>query len=253
MSGDVPHGETLIGASDLRVTVPDMHLLSVNTGPPRRVDYTDAPSGTTGIGKHPVHTPVRVTAPGAPGVGASGVGDDAVCDLRYHGGDDRAVYAFAREDLDAWERDLGCTLPHGAFGENLTTAGIDLREVLVGERWRIGDEVVLEATGGRIPCRTFAGWVAEQGWAPAKGWLRRFTLSGSPGVMFRVLTPGTLRAGDEVRVLHRPAHPVTVAALFRAVTTERKRLPEVLAAAEWMEREQREIAEKYTAKYGTAT
>lgn len=228
-----------------------MRILSVNVGSGRQADYTDAPSGATGIAKAPVEHPVRVSAPGAPGVGASGVAGDAVCDLRYHGGDDRAVYAFAREDLDSWERELGCALPPGAFGENLTTVGIDLRETLVGERWRIGPELVLEATGGRIPCRTFGGWVDEQGWTSGKGWLRRFTLAGSPGAMFRVLRPGTLRAGDPVDVLHRPDHPVTVASLFRAVTTERKRLPDVLVAAAWMEREQREIAEKYAAKYGT--
>ncbi|MGY1435637.1 MOSC domain-containing protein [Streptomyces reniochalinae] len=228
-----------------------MHILSVNVGPPRRVEYTDAPSGATGIGKSPVDAPVRVAAPSESGAGAGGVSGDAVCDLRYHGGDDRAVYAFAREDLDAWQRELGCVLPHGAFGENLTTTGADLRETLVGERWRVGPELVLEATGSRIPCRTFAGWVAEQGWTTAKGWLRRFTLAGSPGAMFRVVHPGTLRAGDEVEVLHRPGHRVTVGGLFRAVTTERERLPDVLAAAAWMEREQREIAEKYAAKYAT--
>ncbi|WP_030619725.1 MOSC domain-containing protein [Streptomyces sclerotialus] len=220
-----------------------MEILSVNVGVAKAVEYTDAPSGTTGIDKRPVSGAVRVAAPGPAGVGASGVAGDAVCDLRYHGGDDRAVYAFAREELDGWERELGRSFADGAFGENLTTLGMDLREALVGERWRVGDEVVLEVSGGRIPCRTFAGRLAE------KGWLRRFTLAGSPGVMLRVVQPGELRAGDPVEVVDRPDHDVTVGRLFRAVTTERASLPDVLAAAEWMEREQLAIARKYAEKY----
>ncbi|WP_093799480.1 MOSC domain-containing protein [Streptomyces sp. Wb2n-11] len=221
-----------------------MKILSVNVGPAKPVTFTDAPSGMTGIDKQPVQGPVRVASPGPPGVGASGVSGDAVCDLRFHGGEDRAVYAFAREDMDGWERELGRSLDNGAFGENLTTVDLDLRDALVGERWRVGPEVVLEVTGGRIPCRTFAGWLGE------KGWVRRFTQAASPGAMLRVIEPGEFRTGDQVEIIRRPDHDVTVSYLFRAVTTQRKTLPGVLVAAEWMEREQLEIARTYTAKYG---
>ncbi|MBL1100241.1 MOSC domain-containing protein [Streptomyces coffeae] len=221
-----------------------MKILSVNVGSAKPVAFTDAASGMTGIDKQPVEGPVRVSAPGRPGVGASGVAGDAVCDLRSHGGDDRAVYAFAREDLDSWEPELGRPLANGGFGENLTTLGIDLREALVGERWRIGPKVVLEVTGGRIPCRTFAGWLGE------KGWLRRFTQAASPGAMLRVVEPGELGVGDPIEVMYRPDHDVTVSRLFRAVTTDREALPSVLVAAPWMEREQLRIARSYTAKYG---
>ncbi|MFK4066866.1 MOSC domain-containing protein [Streptomyces sp. NPDC029674] len=221
-----------------------MKIASVNAGPAKAVDYTDAPSGTTGIDKRPVEGPVRVARPGAPGVGASGLSGDSVCDLRFHGGDDRAVYAFAREDLDGWERELGRRLANGSFGENLTTLGIDLRDALVGERWRLGREVVLEVTGGRLPCRTFAGWLGE------RRWVRRFTQAASPGVMLRVIEPGEIRGGDAIEVMCRPGHDVTVSRLFRALTVERAALPGVLVAAEWMEREQLEIARGYAAKYG---
>ncbi|NEB84152.1 MOSC domain-containing protein [Streptomyces anulatus] len=221
-----------------------MKILSVNVGVSRAVDYTNAPSGTTGIDKRPVEGPVRVARPGPAGVGASGLSGDAVCDLRFHGGDDRAVYAFAREDLDGWEKELGRRLTHGSFGENLTTLGVGLRDALVGERWRLGREVVLEVTGGRLPCRTFGAWLGERRWLP------RFTQEASPGVMLRVVEPGELCAGDEIEVVHRPPHDVTVSRLFRALTVERESLPGVLVAAEWMEREQLEIARAYTAKHG---
>ncbi|MEU8824744.1 MOSC domain-containing protein [Streptomyces sp. NPDC048636] len=221
-----------------------MKILSVNVGRARPAAFTGAPSGTTGIDKRPVEGPVGVSPPGRPGVGASGVAGDAVCDVRSHGGDDRAVYAFAREDLDGWEHELGRPLANGMFGENLTTLGIDLSEALVGECWRVGPTVVLEVTGGRIPCRTFAGWLGE------KGWLRRFTQAASSGAMLRVIEAGELSVGDPIDVIHRPDHEVTVSRLFRAVTVDRASLPGVLVAAPWMEREQLEIARSYTEKYG---
>ncbi|MEU6895420.1 MOSC domain-containing protein [Streptomyces sp. NPDC046557] len=222
-------------------------VLSVNIGRARAVPYTDAPGGATGIDKRPVDGPVRVAPAGPPGLAGSGVSGDAVCDRRFHGGDDRAVYAFAREDLDGWQRELNRVLANGSFGENLTVVGMDLRRALIGEQWRIGPEAVVEVTGGRIPCRTFAGRLGE------KGWVRRFTRAASPGAMLRVITAGDISAGDGITVVRRPDHDVTVSRLFRAVTTERAMLPDVLVAAPWMEREQLEIAQRYTVKYAART
>ncbi|MFF9499537.1 MOSC domain-containing protein [Streptomyces sp. NPDC014656] len=226
-----------------------MTLLSVNAGRAKSVGYTDSASGTTGIDKRPVDGPVRVESPGANGVGASGVAGDDVCDLRFHGGADRAVYAFAREDLDLWERELGRKLANGSFGENLTTSGLDVNGALIGERWRIGGTVVLEVTGGRIPCRTFQGHLEERG-ADAKGWVRRFTRAqAGPGALLRVIEPGEVRAGDPVTVVHRPDHTVTVAHLHRAATTERELLPGTLVAAEWMESGLLALARRYADEY----
>ncbi|MFF5501002.1 MOSC domain-containing protein [Streptomyces roseolus] len=226
-----------------------MTLLSVNAGRAKSVGYTDSPTGRTGIDKRPVEGPVRIQSPGATGVGASGVAGDDVCDLRFHGGADRAVYAFAREDLDRWERELGRTLANGSFGENLTTSGVDVNGALIGERWRIGDDVVVEVTGGRIPCRTFQGHLEEQG-VDSRGWVKRFTRAeAGPGALLRVIEPGEVRAGDPVTVVHRPDHAVTVALLHRAATTERHRLPETLVAAEWMESGLLDLARAYAEKY----
>ncbi|MEU2115337.1 MOSC domain-containing protein [Streptomyces sp. NPDC016459] len=224
-----------------------MTLLSVNVGRARTVDYTEAASGLTAIDKRPVEGPVRIESPGAPGVGRSGLAGDTVCDLRFHGGDDRAAYAFAREDMDLWERELGRELANGSFGENLTTRDVDVNGALIGERWRIGDDVVLEVTGGRIPCRTFAGFLRE------KGWVRRFTRSqAGPGALLRVIVPGEIRAGDPVTVVHRPEHDITVALLHRAATAERALLPGTLVAAEWMESGLLDLARQYADKYARA-
>ncbi|GAA0632136.1 MOSC domain-containing protein [Streptomyces thermocarboxydovorans] len=218
----------------------------MNLGRPKAVPYTDQPEGLTGIDKRPVDGPVRVAAPGPKGVGGSGLAGDAVCETRYHGGDDQAVYAVAREDLDAWERELGRPLANGAFGENLTTEGIDVSGALIGERWGIGEEVVLEVTSGRIPCRTFQGHMGEQ------GWVKRFTRRGAPGAYLRVIRPGEIRAGDPVRIVYRPDHDVTVALQFRAVTTERTLLPRLLAAGEALHPEALAEARQWTENYGVS-
>ncbi|MFE1992254.1 MOSC domain-containing protein [Streptomyces parvulus] len=221
-----------------------MKLLSVNLGRAKAVPYTDHPRGVTGIDKRPTDGPVRVAAPGPKGVGASGLAGDAVCDTRHHGGDDQAVYAVAREDLDAWEHELGRPLAHGSFGENLTTTGLDVSGALIGERWRVGPDLLLEVTSGRIPCRTFQGHMGEE------RWMKRFMEKAAPGAYFRVVEPGEIRAGDAVRIVHRPEHDVTVALQFRAVTTQRELLPRLLAAGEALHPDALAQARKYVARYG---
>ncbi|MCK7626306.1 MOSC domain-containing protein [Streptomyces sp. RS10V-4] len=212
-------------------------LLTVNTGRATPSPHTSAEGGT-GIDKRPAAGPVAVAAPG-PG-GGSGLAGDAVVDLRHHGGDDQAVYAYAREDLDDWQRQLDRDLPNGVFGENLTTAGLDVTGARVGERWRVGGRLLLEVTSPRIPCRTFQGRLGE------RGWLKRFTQAGVPGAYLRVLEPGEIRAGDPVRIEHRPGHDITVALMFRALTTRRELLPRLLEAGDALHAKARETALKYT-------
>lgn len=187
-----------------------MHLVSVNLGTPRPAAW--APTGRTSIEKAPVTGPVEV--------GPLGLAGDQVSNSRYHGGPDKAVYAFAREELDRWGDLLtggaGQPLPDGFFGENLTTAGVEVDEAEIGERWRIGEETVVEVAQFRTPCRTFQAWLEHEG-LPARGWLKRFTAEARPGAYLRVVVPGTIRVGDEVSVVHRPGSGVTVASWFREV------------------------------------
>jgi len=185
---------------------------------------------TTGIDKAPTSGPVLVRAPGTKRDGlGSGLVGDIVGDHLNHGGDAQAVYAYAREDLDQWESTLGRALVAGVFGENLTTTGVDVSGAVIGEHWRIGDELELAVTVPRIPCGTFRAWIAES------GWLRTFARAAMPGTYLSVVRPGQVRAGDPVTVVHRPAHGVTVAQVFRALTLEPELLPSILAADELLE------------------
>ncbi|HEX7309487.1 MOSC domain-containing protein [Lentzea sp.] len=199
-----------------------------------------AREGATGIDKRPVDGPLEVRAPGAKGTAGSGVAGDAIADVASHGGDHQAVYAYAREDLDWWQAELGTDLRNGRFGENLTTAGIDQTHALVGERWRVGT-ALLEITAPRIPCRTFAGFLG------LTGWVKRFTQVARPGAYLRVLEPGQIAAGDEITVVHRPEHDVTVELFFRAVLTDADLLPRLLDAGDAVPPEVIDLVHKRTA------
>lgn len=201
---------------------------SVNLGHPRPNPHKD--TGWTGIGKQPTFEPVKVRGPGPKTTGlGSGLVGDFIGDGKHHGGDEQAVYAFQREDLDEWQRRLGRELPNGFFGENLTTVGLEINDALIGERWQVGQEVVLQVTAPRIPCSTFRGWMGEKGWA------KTFTAAGRPGAYLSVVVPGTVMTGDPIEVIQQPSHDVSIGLVFRATTTERDLLPRLLAAEAYLD------------------
>jgi MOSC domain-containing protein YiiM len=155
----------------------------------------DGPHDLTGIDKRPVAS-VRVHG--------NGVERDSVLDTRDHGGPFKAVYAYAQEDADWWSQQLGREVTPGWFGENLRLSGVDLVGAVVGERWRVGPTVELEVTQPRTPCATFQRHTGEP------QWVRRFAQAARTGAYLRVRVPGEVRPGDEVAIVHRPDHGVTV-------------------------------------------
>ena len=189
---------------------------SVNLGSPRTVRWRDR-QVRTAIWKVPVAGRVA-----ARGVNLAG---DEQADRRVHGGPDKAVYAYAAEDLAWWAAELGRELGPGSFGENLTTRGLDLAAAVVGERWRVGS-AVLEVAAPRIPCYKLGIRLGDQ------GFVRRFALAGRPGAYLRIVAEGEVGAGDPVALAHRPGHGVTVAEVARAYNLDRAAAPRLLAAAE---------------------
>lgn len=197
-------------------------VLSVNVAQARPNPDQHARPSVTGIYKIPTAEPVVVRAPGPTGSGLAG---DAIGNPKFHGGDDQAVYVYAREDLDGWETQLDRTLTDGMFGENLTTEGIDVTQTRIGERWRVGtDGLVLEVSAPRTPCRTFAAMLE------VRHWIKTFTEAGLPGAYLRVISPGTVRAGDDITVEHRPDHDITIGLVFRARMSEPALLPRLAVA-----------------------
>ncbi len=157
------------------------------------------PVGVTAIDKRPVDGPVKV--------GPLGLYADVQADRKHHGGEAQAVYAYGQDDADHWAAALGRDLPAGWFGENLRVAGLDPNAARVGERWHVGDRVVLEVTGPRTPCSTFARWV---GGDDERGWVKQFAQERRVGAYLRVVQRGQVRAGDAVVVEPGPADASTV-------------------------------------------
>jgi MOSC domain-containing protein YiiM len=201
----------------------DGRVLSVNVGVPRANPAKQL--DMTGIDKRPVDHPVAVRAPGPKRTGLhSGLVGDPIGDVDHHGGDDQAVYAYAREDYDWWEKELGRPLAAGAFGENLTTSGIDVNGALIGDVWRVGDTLELQPTFGRIPCATFQARMEEP------RWVKRFAQENRTGVYLRVVTPGEVRGGDPIEIVHRPDHTVTIAEAFRIYMFDHDAIARLLEA-----------------------
>lgn len=220
-------------------------VLSVNLGRP--MNDRGKPANRTGIDKQPVAS-AAVKAPGPRPVTStlgpesrSGLAGDYIGDGKNHGGDIQAVYAVAREDLDHFGSLVSRDFGNGSFGENLTTAGLDVTGALIGERWRIGageDAVELQVTCARIPCNTFRAWIDE------RGWLKTFTRAAQPGAYLSVVRPGVVRGGDPIEVVYRPDHAVTIGLLFRSQTLERELAPQVLQAADYLDAESLDYARR---------
>ncbi|MEV0457269.1 MOSC domain-containing protein [Catellatospora methionotrophica] len=196
-------------------------IMSVNLAVPERNPATGV--GLTGIAKRPVDHLVTVRAPGPMTTGLhSGLVGDQIFDTAQHGGDDRAVYAYAREDYDWWQARLSRRLANGLFGENLTTEGVDVNGAVIGERWRVGPRLVLQPVFGRVPGITFQRRMG------VPRWTKTFARSLRPGACLRVLEQGEIWAGDPVTVEDRPSHGVTIARAFRAYAIEPELLPELI-------------------------
>ena len=189
---------------------------SVNIGTPQPIQVGDH-TVRSAIWKHPVsgRVPLR---------GVNLRGDDQA-DRTVHGGPDKAVYAYAREDIDWWETELGRPLGDAPFGENLDVRGLPVSEAVIGERWAVGS-ALLQVAQPRLPCFKLGLRIGDP------RFLRRFADSGRPGAYLRIVREGDIGAGDAITVLDRPAHGVTSAVVARALLGERQLLPEVLEASE---------------------
>ena len=198
------------------MNAPPGQVVSVNVGAPRMVRWRDR-DVLTSIFKEPVAGRVAVR-------GVNVAGDDQA-DRSAHGGPDKAVYAYAREDLEWWSEGLGAALPLGVFGENLTLTGVAVTDAVIGERWRIND-VLLEVCAPRIPCYKLGIRMGEDSFP------RLFAAVGRPGAYLRILSEGTVAAGDALIVEHRPTHGVTVHTVTEVYHRAHSRAAELLAAPE---------------------
>jgi MOSC domain-containing protein YiiM len=193
-------------------------LLSVNVGRPQVL--------ATSRHGHEILSAI-VKAPVAGRVAVRGVnleGDDQA-DRTVHGGPDKAVYAYAAEDVRFWEAELGRELPAAAVGENLTTEGLDVTHAVIGERWAVGS-TVLEVCQPRLPCAKLGMRFGDP------RFVRTFGDALRPGAYLRIVQDGDVGAGDPVEVLERPGHGITVRLVADAILHEPGLRPRALEAPE---------------------
>jgi MOSC domain-containing protein YiiM len=189
-------------------------VVSVNVGIPREFTLKGK-RHVSAIWKEPVESRVLLE-------GVNVEGDDQA-DRESHGGPDQAVYAYALEDYEWWEQELGIELVPGTFGENLTLTGMEVNGALVGEQWEVG-ETVLEAAQPRFPCFKLGHRMGDPTFP------RRFRAAARWGTYLRIIDEGTIAAGDTVTIIRRPDHAVTVDLIGEIYHGDQARAPELLAA-----------------------
>ncbi len=184
-----------------------MKVLSVNCGRVREVSVDGRKVGTA-IGKRPVDGPVAVRPLGLEG--------DEQGDLSRHGGLSKAVYAYPSEHFAFWRTVRAQAkvalwddeVAPGLVGENLTLEGLTEAQLWVGDRLVLPG-CVLAVSEPRFPCFMFN---AAMGFKQAAALMWQ---SGYCGSYLAVVQPGTVCAGDDIRLEPGP-RDVSIAELFRA-------------------------------------
>ena len=187
-------------------------LLSINVAAIIHHDDWAGSVGKTGIDKRPKLGRVALENDGVEG--------DAVLDTKNHGGKDQAVYAYAREDADWWEKEIGFEISNGRFGENLTTSGVDVTNAIIGEIWKIGT-TTLQVTMPRIPCKVFEGFWQRP------NLIKEFTQAKRPGAYLRILEEGYVSASEKIEIIEIPTHGITIKDLFEAKSGERTKIKQI--------------------------
>ena len=129
---------------------------------------------------------------------------DRQADLSVHGGPYKAVYAYPAEHYSFWQKELpDMDLQWGAFGENLTTEGLDESGTHIGDRFRVGAATVM-VTQPRLPCFKLAAKFQRN------DIVKRFLASGRSGFYFSVLEEGLVAAGDTIERIHEDESRISV-------------------------------------------
>jgi MOSC domain-containing protein YiiM len=170
-------------------------IVSVNVGLPREVAWKGT-SVSTGIFKSPVEGQVPIKSLNLRG--------DQQADLTVHGGPYKAVYAYPSEHYAYWRRELPqAELGWGAFGENLTTEGLNEDELYVGDQVRVGSALLM-VTQPRMPCYKITIRFDRD------DMIKRFIASNTSGFYFSVVGEGEVAAGDPIEIVHRDPERVSV-------------------------------------------
>ena len=177
-----------------------MKIISVNRGEARTVNWQKA-EVQTGIFKYPVERAVFL--------GREDEVEDAVVDRKYHGGIDKAVYAYSLNHYPFWkERFPDLDWNYGMFGENLTIEGMEESKMLIGSIYKVG-EVQIQICQPRQPCFKLGSRFNTQ------AVLKPFINEPFSGVYIRVIQTGKVKSGDELKLIIDESESPSIAEVYR--------------------------------------
>ncbi len=183
-----------------------MKILSVNIGIPKEMPW-QSKMVTTGIFKKEIDEPIFL--------GLDDVKNDHVMDRKNHAGTDKAVYAYAKEHYEYFQKLYpNTTFYNGIFGENLTVSGLFETEAMIGDVFQIG-EAIIQVSQPRIPCYKLGIVFNNQ------QIVKQFLNSTYCGFYFRILKEGTVKKNDEIILLEKATNSLSVADVFSIYTTNR--------------------------------
>jgi MOSC domain-containing protein YiiM len=184
-----------------------MIVKSVNIGEKRRVNYKGK-IVETGIFKSPVNAPIFL--------GEKDVVNDAVIDRRYHGGVEKAVYAYSEHHYEYWKT-LYPNLDwnFGMFGENLTISKLEETQIFVGNQYKLG-EAIIEVTQPREPCSKLGIVFGTQ------KVVKQFWNSTKSGVYFKVLQTGNVNKGDALILIKQSENTSSIAEVYESKKSSEK-------------------------------
>ena len=178
-----------------------MKVVSVNIGEKRKVKWRNK-IVETGIFKIPVKGPIFLNL--------EDVQNDEVVDRKYHGGTEKAVYAYGEQHYEYWKilypkQDWN----YGMFGENLTITNLDETNIHAGSTYQLG-EVILEVTKPREPCYKLGIRFND----PSV--IKEFWNSTKSGIYFKILRTGHVAKNDELLLLNKTTNNLTIAEVYES-------------------------------------
>jgi MOSC domain-containing protein YiiM len=211
-------------------------IVSLQVSLPRKLTTAAGKEWTSAIAKEPVEKPVIL--------GQENLEGDYQANRKYHGGPDKAICGYSAEHFPYWREVLGDELPFGAFGENITVAGLTEDVLCIGDILKIGSSgVLVQVSQPRQPCAN----VSKRWNRP--DFPRRMEQTGRTGFYTRVINGGEVAPGDSLTLRERP-HPgwtiLRANRLMYAKTSDEEGLTELrdltCLSAEWKRILQRKIA-----------
>ncbi|REE83424.1 MOSC domain-containing protein YiiM [Lutibacter oceani] len=176
-----------------------MKVISVNLGEKKVINYKGK-IVETGIFKYPVNYPIFL--------GEEDVVNDAVIDRKYHGGIEKAVYAYSENHYKYWKNIYpNLDWQYGMFGENLTISNLEETEIKVGNQYKIGESII-EVTKPREPCMKLGLRFKTQ------KVLKQFWNSTKSGIYFKVIATGNVQVGDQLILLRKDENSPTIAEVY---------------------------------------